>query len=284
MIDGEKDMSVKVENIEVVKQCPNDARFPAEGILCWPHVKSVNTPTMQWLNDRSLRSAFIDPFERNGVFSKSFDMMCETDYVLGKVYNDTPYIERNVEKRMKIMENYEDNLKRLLNWKTPTMWIRKIRTDGEVENQVVVYYDKDSKGAVNDWLEYRHSQIPSVVRPKIRGPFVYIQIMPKKYTRKNTARTEHLNLHKAQFHISKYFGQPDRSDEKVYRKYISKLHKITKLLPISNTCGKVKCKHCKYERDTQHELSRDLDNSVKWELNKNKESRKLYENNNIFVD
>jgi len=285
MIDGEKDMGVKPENIEVVKQCPNDGRFPTEGILCWPHVKSVNTPTMQWLNDRSLRSEFIDPFERTGIFAKSFDMMPESDLALGQFYNDTPWIERNVEMRMKIMEKYEDRLKTLLNWTTPTMWIRKIRTDGEVENQVVVYYDKDSKGVVNDWLEYRHSQIPSVVRPEIRGPFIYIQLMPKKYLRKNTPRTEHLNLHKAQFHISRYYGQPDKRDEKKYRKYILKLHKISKLLPISNTCGKVKCKHCKFERDTAQELSRDLDNSVKFEMELTKKnSRKLFENNNIFVD
>ena len=78
----------------------------------------------------------------------------------------------NQHKRKQVMKKYEERLKELLNWSNPTPWIKTILTENAVENQVCVYYDKDSKGAANDWLQtgaYLPSDMIWVIRDtKIR--------------------------------------------------------------------------------------------------------------------
>merc|ERR1712127_959317 len=188
-----------------------------EGMLFWPHVKGCPTPCIQWLNDDVLEKAFINPFDKNSPFLRESDRAKpaesenksnepkkkeddETSKDRSEFIDDINalakgnidrfrnydrswmYVEQNFrsdhQKRKQVMAKYENRLKELLNWKTPTPWIKTILTEGAVENQVCIYYDKDSEGAANDWLQIRFRSL-RVHLPEIHGPFVLVNFLHK---------------------------------------------------------------------------------------------------------
>ena len=268
MIDGDKDLSMKTLNLVALNQCPNRQHRVEEGMLFWPHVKGCPTPCIQWLNDDVLEQVFVNPFGENSPFlseptlpkstesDKSSeiidDMKALTEGNLDRFRNyDRSWIDiesnfkSNHSKREQVMRKYETRLKELLNWSNPTPWIQTVTTEGSIENQVVVYYDADSKGQVNDWLNTRFR---SLIIPEIRGAFVFIGCLHDK-PHKGQQNTEKINYHKTIFHTSKYYGQPGTNnyvsqESREMMKWGSNLRKVLEKICAEFVCGDQNCLDC----------------------------------------
>jgi len=229
---SEIDVSFNETNLQVISTCPNEDRLNIEGVLIWPHVKGVNTPSMQWMDDSRLTKAFENPCDENGAFKG-----CETDlYTRSWIDED----------RERIMKKYEDILIEKLGWNSPQMWMHTTGSLGKIENKVCIYYDEDSVAPLNDWLETRFDfAFNQGILPKIRGSFICVDELDKadwavgRYT---------INYRKSIFHALRYFGDVPAAkngdpveQDKLYAKYGCRLGKIRAALP---GCLKDRCRDC----------------------------------------
>jgi len=236
---SEIDLSFNEKNLQIISTCPNEQRLNTEGVLIWPHVKGVNTPSMQWMNDPKLTKEFKNPYETDAIGRPAGAFKgCGIDIFTG-MFDD--------EDREKVMKKYEDILIEKLGWNTPQMWRHQITSKGILQNKIVIYYDEDSEAPVNDWLNSRfnHSFITGI-QPKIRGSFLYINQLDEKF---GTVE-ETINHHKGIFHNLRYYERvPDyrtmdeKEHTKLSEKYCRRLLKIRTILP---TCSK-KCDKCDAE-------------------------------------
>lgn len=240
IVDASKiDLSFNEKNLQILSFCPNEQRLNTEGVLIWPHVKGVNTPSMQWMDDSSLTKAFENPFDETGAFKGSerdFYTSCWAD-----------------EDRERVMKKYEDILIEKLGWNSPQMWMMTITSKGKIENKVCVYYDEDSEAPVNDWLNTRfYHAFKAGQQPKIRGSFIYLNQLDNPKWAKGPI-FESINYHKSIFHNLRYFGGvPNFQDTdpiehaKKYEKYGRRLGKIRAALP---GCSNEKCRDCEHVSD-----------------------------------
>ena len=143
------DRGLPKENLALLNQCPNQLQNRNVGLVCWAKLYEYKYPSVHWLD--------------NNDFVKNFQGIHEM------IKPDSPYAEKHL-----IL------LKTLLGWKSPKMWW----LDGDRNNvRTIIYYDKDSDGAKNEWLEAMFRYKSNV--PKINGAFVYYN----DYIEKNNAWT-----------------------------------------------------------------------------------------------
>jgi len=236
---SEVDLSFNEKNLQIISTCPNEHRLNTEGVLIWPHVKGVNTPSMQWMDDSSLTKAFENPFVETGAFKG-----CNQDIYTG-CWAD--------EDRERVMKKYEDILLEKLGWNSPQMWMMTITSKGKIENKVCIYYDEDSEAPVNDWMHTRfYWAFNRGQLPKIRGSFIYLnQLDDPKWAQGPIL--ESINYHKSIFHNLRYFDPvPSFQDTdpiehaKKYERYARRLGKIRAALP---GCSNEKCRNCEHVSD-----------------------------------
>jgi len=204
----------------------------------------------------ALKEGNMDRFRNYDRFWRNIEMNWRLDLIMN-----------NSEKRKDVMKKYEDRLKVLLNWTNPTAYIKTVtHTDNAVENQVCIYFDADSKAPINDWLQIRFQTL-TMGMPQIRGPFIYIGFLHKP---RGQDTTENINYHKSIFHISKYFGQPQKSE--YMEKYCNNLHKIMGHMASTNVCNDQECGDCEAQKANFRSLAEE---SEKWGMSQHEVTENL---------
>ena len=225
------DITLKKECLDIIFQCPTKQEYPESGMLIWPKVKKVNTPTIQWLYDETLKSCFINVFENS---------------IRDKILNpwDVPMYEFDwLEKKLK---KFNDRLRELLNWKDPSMQCGVVNDGQGISNQFCVFYDKASKMAVNEWIKCRHADIAVQWENEVRGPFIYVQHLHEPYNQRGTDNT---NYHKGIFYNCMYYDVSNdhtRKSIKNHLKVADRARKAVTELAKTNVCPPSKrCNHCR---------------------------------------
>jgi hypothetical protein len=155
------EVTVGRSNLETIEQCPCERRKSDIPLLCWPKLKDVAYPSLNWVENEDLIERFTDNIE-----------MIETG-------------------NCKLVQHFFEGLSTEFGWKTPKMWYSD---DGfKNNNRNLFFYDADSEGPVNDWLKKRFKR-NSV--PVMNGAFIgytgviETQISETKNSETKNAKTE----------------------------------------------------------------------------------------------
>jgi len=131
------EVTVDRSHLKITEQCPCERRNSDVPLLCWPKLKDVAYPSLNWIENEDLIERFTDNIE-----------MIETG-------------------NCKLVQHFFEGLKTELGWNTPKMWYSD---DGHKNNNRNLYfYDAESEGPVNDWLKKRFKR-SSV--PVMKGAFI----------------------------------------------------------------------------------------------------------------
>merc|ERR1712179_29483 len=105
------------------------------------------------------------------------------------------------------MRDYEKQLKKILKWEKPMMWLN---TSGASDNnEMCVYFDAASKAPINDWIKTRYPYADSCgCVPEMRGAVIYIEGLQARNVRSfndpDSTTVCSLNWQKAQFYNKRY--------------------------------------------------------------------------------